>query len=54
MDKIVRMKEDHQKSFYEKHKVNLTFFPLFLKAVSQALLKYPKVNASKFHYKKIV
>ncbi len=44
MSEILSLRKKHGKKFHEKHGVKLGFVSFFLKAASNALLKYPEVN----------
>ncbi len=43
---LVRFRESVKQEFLEKHGSKLTFTPLFVKAVADAIKKYPMINSS--------
>lgn len=45
MGPVMALRKKYQKLFIEKHGIKVGFMSFFTKAVSQALLVYPKVNA---------
>lgn len=46
MDPIIRIRQDHQDAFIEKHGVKLGFMSFFTQAVCRALDDFPEINAS--------
>lgn len=42
---IVKTREKMKKKIFEKHKVNLTFMPFFMKSIAKTLIDHPKFNA---------
>ena len=46
MDHIAKLRNRKKGAFKERHGVNLTFMPFFMKACVDALMQYPWVNAS--------
>ena len=43
---MVRFREANKEAFQEQHGVKLTYTPFFIKALSEALIEFPMVNAS--------
>ena len=50
MENLVNMKKEYEKEFIKEHAVHISYSHVFFKAISQALMKYPKVNASNFQF----
>ncbi|MBZ8178485.1 2-oxoglutarate dehydrogenase, E2 component, dihydrolipoamide succinyltransferase, partial [Corynebacterium sp. 3HC-13] len=46
MTRIAELRKAHKPAFKEKHGVNLTYLPFFVKAAVEALVSHPNVNAS--------
>ena len=46
MTHIADLRKDSKAAFQEKHGINLTYLPFFAKAVVEALVAHPNVNAS--------
>ncbi len=46
MSRVMRLREEHQKAFQERHGVKLTPTPFMVKAAVEALKAFPEVNAS--------
>ena len=46
MTHIADLRKDSKAAFREKHGINLTYLPFFAKAVVEALVAHPNVNAS--------
>jgi len=46
MSRVMRLREEHQKGFQERHGVKLTPTPFMVKAAVEALKAFPEVNAS--------
>ncbi|MBC3185183.1 2-oxoglutarate dehydrogenase, E2 component, dihydrolipoamide succinyltransferase [Corynebacterium sp. zg-331] len=46
MTKVAQLRKTHKPAFAEKHGANLTYLPFFAKAVVEALVSHPNVNAS--------
>jgi pyruvate dehydrogenase E2 component (dihydrolipoamide acetyltransferase) len=46
MTHVAELRKESKAAFQEKHGVNLTFLPFFAKAVVEALVAHPNVNAS--------
>ncbi|MBP3088002.1 2-oxoglutarate dehydrogenase, E2 component, dihydrolipoamide succinyltransferase [Corynebacterium sp. sy017] len=44
--KIAELRKQHKPAFQQKHGVNLTYLPFFVKATVEALISHPNVNAS--------
>ena len=45
MSAIMKLRSEFKQKFIEKHEINLGFMSFFTKAVTQALLEFPDVNA---------
>jgi 2-oxoglutarate dehydrogenase E2 component (dihydrolipoamide succinyltransferase) len=45
MTEVIQLRKKYQKAFTEKHRVKLGFMSFFVKAVTEALKAFPKVNA---------
>jgi 2-oxoglutarate dehydrogenase E2 component (dihydrolipoamide succinyltransferase) len=45
MSKIIQLRKKYQKNFTETHGIKLGFMSFFTKAVTEALLAFPKVNS---------
>ena len=45
VDHLVKLRERVKESFFERHGVKLTYLPMVTRAVSEALLSFPMVNA---------
>jgi 2-oxoglutarate dehydrogenase E2 component (dihydrolipoamide succinyltransferase) len=45
MSAVIALREKYQKQFTEKHGIKLGFMSIFIKAASEALLSFPKVNS---------
>ena len=45
MSEVIRLRKDYQKQFTETHGVKLGFMSFFVKAATEALLAFPKVNS---------
>ena len=45
MSEVMRLRKDYQKKFTEAHGVKLGFMSFFVKAATEALLAFPKVNS---------
>ncbi|CAB0702634.1 dihydrolipoyllysine-residue acetyltransferase [Corynebacterium diphtheriae] len=46
MTKVAELRKANKPAFQEKHGVNLTYLPFFAKAIVEALVAHPNVNAS--------
>ncbi|MBA4569400.1 2-oxoglutarate dehydrogenase, E2 component, dihydrolipoamide succinyltransferase, partial [Corynebacterium glutamicum] len=46
MTRVAELRKKNKPAFIEKHGVNLTYLPFFVKAVVEALVSHPNVNAS--------
>ncbi|ANE04447.1 2-oxoglutarate dehydrogenase, E2 component, dihydrolipoamide succinyltransferase [Corynebacterium crudilactis] len=46
MTRVAELRKKNKPAFIEKHGVNLTYLPFFVKAVTEALVSHPNVNAS--------
>ncbi|AKK03562.1 2-oxoglutarate dehydrogenase, E2 component, dihydrolipoamide succinyltransferase [Corynebacterium epidermidicanis] len=46
MTKVAELRKQAKPKFVEKHGVNLTYLPFFAKAIVEALVSHPNVNAS--------
>ena len=46
MTRVAELRKKNKPAFIEKHGVNLTYLPFFVKAVVEALVAHPNVNAS--------
>ncbi|ALC06386.1 Dihydrolipoyllysine-residue acetyltransferase component of pyruvate dehydrogenase complex [Corynebacterium deserti GIMN1.010] len=46
MTRVAELRKKAKPAFIEKHGVNLTYLPFFVKAVVEALVSHPNVNAS--------
>ncbi|EEW49219.1 2-oxoglutarate dehydrogenase, E2 component, dihydrolipoamide succinyltransferase, partial [Corynebacterium efficiens YS-314] len=46
MTRVAELRKSNKPAFQEKHGVNLTYLPFFVKAVVEALVAHPNVNAS--------
>ncbi|WP_293952022.1 2-oxoglutarate dehydrogenase, E2 component, dihydrolipoamide succinyltransferase [uncultured Corynebacterium sp.] len=46
MTRVAELRKKNKPAFQEKHGVNLTYLPFFVKAVVEALVDHPNVNAS--------
>jgi pyruvate/2-oxoglutarate dehydrogenase complex dihydrolipoamide acyltransferase (E2) component len=51
---MVKFREANKESFQEQHGVKLTYTPFFIKAISEALVEFPLLNASLREDDKIV
>ncbi len=45
MSEVIRLRKTYQQAFTEKHGIKLGFMSFFVKAVTEALLVFPKVNS---------
>lgn len=43
---IVLWREKYKEAFYQKYGIKLTYLPVFVQALTRALLKYPMLNSS--------
>ncbi|HJF11760.1 2-oxoglutarate dehydrogenase, E2 component, dihydrolipoamide succinyltransferase, partial [Corynebacterium falsenii] len=46
MTRVSELRKENKKAFADKHGVNLTYLPFFAKAIVEALVTHPNVNAS--------
>ncbi|MCK2199385.1 2-oxoglutarate dehydrogenase, E2 component, dihydrolipoamide succinyltransferase, partial [Corynebacterium callunae] len=46
MTRVAELRKNNKPAFIEKHGINLTYLPFFVKAVVEALVSHPNVNAS--------
>ncbi|HIW95832.1 MAG TPA: 2-oxoglutarate dehydrogenase, E2 component, dihydrolipoamide succinyltransferase [Candidatus Corynebacterium gallistercoris] len=46
MSRVAELRKANKKAFADKHGVNLTYLPFFAKAMVEALISHPNVNAS--------
>src|SRR5699024_10098330 len=46
LTKMVNWRKTHKDTFQKKHKQKLTFTPLFIQAITQAIQDFPRINAS--------
>ena len=46
MTRVAELRKSNKPAFQDKHGVNLTYLPFFVKAVVEALVSHPNVNAS--------
>ncbi|RNE49523.1 2-oxoglutarate dehydrogenase, E2 component, dihydrolipoamide succinyltransferase, partial [Corynebacterium alimapuense] len=46
MTRVAELRKSNKAAFQSKHGVNLTYLPFFIKAVAEALVSHPNVNAS--------